>query len=130
MEMDVFTNGFEKDNVAYLKAYVQKMHIDIKSHKDSDYPLLHWALGGRARNVTSWLLTNGVDVNEKGGDIGWTPLMVAANSGFKEGIHLLLERGANKKAMDNSGRTAVDLAQDPDLRQLLTVPTVRPKRQV
>ena len=48
-----------------------------------------------------------------------TDLMAASVNGNTEIVKLLLEKGANPDLKDNEGRTALDFAGNPDIRQLL-----------
>ena len=55
-------------------------------------------------------LADGTDVNEKGGQFGWTPLVFAATGGHKETIELLIANGADVNAKDMYGLTPLDRA--------------------
>jgi len=58
-----------------------------------------------------FLLDIGADVNERKGREQWTPLHVAAHNGVSLFVvQLLLERGADPKAMDINGKTPLHLA--------------------
>jgi ankyrin repeat protein len=60
-----------------------------------------------ARRDAAWLgflLAKGADPNI-GNNKGVTPLMLAANLGFGEGVALLVERGANLNEADSTGET-------------------------
>ncbi len=111
--------GFYKDNVAVLERYVQANGWDVKTYQNFDFSLLHWAVDTRALNVTRWLLDKGVDKDARGGRCGLTPLMVAAQSGFKEGIDALLAAGADRTLRDKEGRLAVDFAQEASIRKMV-----------
>ena len=50
------------------------------------------------------LIRNGADVNAKSDD-GYTPLHMAAGSGFVDVVHVLLAKGATVDAADNAGST-------------------------
>ena len=56
------------------------------------------------------LINEGADVNAKVG--GKTILMYAAMNGDKEAIDFLIERGADVNAVDNNGKTALQLAEE------------------
>lgn len=49
----------------------------------------------------------------------YTDLMVASMNGHADIVRLLLEKGANRDLKDNEGKTAMDLAGDPDVKNLL-----------
>jgi len=50
---------------------------------------------------------------------GWTPLHIAAREGRLEVARLLLEGGADIKAKNDNGKTALDLAMNEAMRKLL-----------
>lgn len=56
----------------------------------------------------AYLLDHGADVNEPG--TGWSPLMLAADSGHLETVRLLLARGAVVNYADQYGWTALHVA--------------------
>jgi ankyrin repeat protein len=58
------------------------------------------------------LLDKGADVNAKSGDQGRTPLIVAVLGGYTDIVRALLERGADINEKDNSGKTALELAEE------------------
>ena len=48
-----------------------------------------------------------------------TALMIAGQRGHKHIVELLLGHGADRTMTDNEGKTAWDLATDPELKELL-----------
>ncbi len=72
------------------------------------------------------LLQAGCDINAADSN-GRTPLMYAARYGQPTAVRLLLERGANAKAKDKDGMTALDLARDnQEIIRLLRSAIVKP----
>lgn len=70
------------------------------------------------------LLAQGADVNEASSATGWTPLMLAVYKNRLEAARLLLDNGADARTRNQSGETALDLANryssiDPQLKALL-----------
>lgn len=65
------------------------------------------------------LLQSGVDVDTCRPTDGWTPLMVAANSGRAEMVQFLLENGANKDLTNCRGKDAWKLASTLRCKQLI-----------
>jgi ankyrin repeat protein len=49
----------------------------------------------------------------------YTDLMVASMNGYAEIVKLLLEKGGNPSLKDNEGKTALDYAGNPDIKNLL-----------
>ena len=58
------------------------------------------------------LLDKGADVNAKRGDSGQTPLMLATLRGEADTVKILLEKGADVNIRGNSGKTALDIAEE------------------
>lgn len=72
---------------------------------------LHDAINDKDLETTRELLDEGYDINEKppeGVLKQSTPLMYAVRSGFKEGVKLLLKRGADWTIADETGYTPID----------------------
>src|SRR6266496_904944 len=65
------------------------------------------------------MIEAGVDVNAPNQQ-GITPLMAAAKNGDADLIRDLLAHGAISKAKDKKGRTALDYARSPEVRNLLS----------
>ena len=72
-------------------------------------------------NVARLLLDHGADINARN-DTGRTPLHTATFMGLRliEVVRVLLERGADVRAEDNQGRTPFSLAQDDEIKKLLS----------
>ncbi len=82
--------------------------ISIKEQKRLDAMLLGAVRAGSISMVRR-LLDEGADPNARD-DIGWTPLMRAAEEGFVTIARLLLDKGADANATDDEGWTAKDIA--------------------
>jgi ankyrin repeat protein len=97
-------------------------------------PLLHAIHKDQLSSVDA-LLSSGADINRA--SHGVTPLMMAAGYGYTPIVELLIRRGANLRAQDENGDTALDWAvagmtdidrftffqcQDATVRALLTPP--------
>lgn len=65
------------------------------------------------------LLAEGADPNESNGPDRITPLMRAATLGDTEMVQILLEAGADPTLSDINGKTALDFATKPEIRQIL-----------
>lgn len=66
--------------------------------------------GGHA--TVALLLELGANVNARQPD-GTTPLMYAVQSGTLEQVRILIEKGADRKAKNQAGQTALDLTKAP-----------------
>ena len=74
---------------------------------------------GSMRFDAHTMIEAGVDVNAPDQQ-GITPLMAAAKNGDADLIRDLLAHGAIAKAKDKKGRTALDYARSPEVRNLLS----------
>ena len=100
-------------------------------------PLLSSAIKSRAPIVViDELIAGGADVNlidmQK---VGWTPLMIAAYTGYTDAVKKLLAAGADKtlKHKKDGGRTAIDYAYEEghkDIVLLLQDEKHRPSRWI
>ncbi|KAJ1323252.1 serine/threonine-protein phosphatase 6 regulatory ankyrin repeat subunit B [Microdochium nivale] len=70
----------------------------------------------RRRAIIGMLIDHGADVDFRDGERGMTPLMRAAEAGFADVVHLLLERGASVDARDKEGLTALEHASDDECK--------------
>lgn len=88
---------------------------DINLSDSRERTALHWAMGQRSlkpdnqKACIHLLIKAGADVNSRDED-GITPLMEAAWFGIGEGVQVLLNAGADKSLLDNSGRSAYKTA--------------------
>jgi hypothetical protein len=87
-------------------------NADAKAKTDAGMTALHYAAFKGNLSMVRLLLEAGAPVNVAD-DRGLTPLMMAANSKSKnqDVVCLLLDRGADTQAKDESGRTAADWAR-------------------
>jgi len=74
------------------------------------------------------LLDAGADPNAKA-TRGHTALHSAAEMGFRDAAEILLEYGARTDLPDSEGRTPIDLAEDPEVVELLLAHGANPKQE-
>ena len=74
----------------------------------------------RSSTLFAQALDCGGDINATGED-GVTPLMVACSSGCVTNVKILLEKGAHRNLMDQSGRTAANYASKRAIAELMNV---------
>jgi ankyrin repeat protein len=75
---------------------------------------LHLAAAGDQPDITAALIRRKADLNRPDRQ-GCTPLMLAVESGSERSIVLLVERGADPKVKNKEGKTALDLAREKRL---------------
>lgn len=93
------------ENVEILRLVVRASQVKLTGERGEA------ALGRAARSqktdLVQFLLDSGAEVNSRDPGQGSTPLMSAVRNGSFENARLLLRKGADSKARDNSGRTAL-----------------------
>ena len=90
---------------------------DVNSEDKNGESALMFACQRKTEFVKT-LIDKGADVNHKS-HRGLTPLMIAATFGQAGNAKLLLRSGADMKARDSSGATALDKAKGAEVTELL-----------
>jgi ankyrin repeat protein len=87
-------------------------NIEATDGIDGSTPLMHACKTGKIEGLRT-LLDKGAKIEARN-RVGQTPLLAAAShaNGTSDKITLLLEKGADRGAQDNSKRSALDLARD------------------
>ena len=87
-----------------------------KGRNASHIPLISYAVMLRRNFPTVFdeLVKAGADVNARAVGVEWTPLMIAAYTGYTDGVKKLLDAGADKtlKNKQDGDRTALDYAKE------------------
>ena len=87
-------------------------HIHQVSHNPLRNQALHACIAlGNSVEVARVLVEAGADVNATAAG-GYTPLHLAASNGKRDVVTLLLQRGANREACCDQGKTAADYARE------------------
>ncbi|CAE7221157.1 Kidins220 [Symbiodinium microadriaticum] len=108
----------------HVEAVVMLLLADCDANvgtNDGNTPLM-WALrgqGSRHRMAIERLLDHKVDVALANKE-GVTALHKAAQCGYAKIVVKIMEAGADAMAIDNEGKTPVDVAKDDTIRHLLT----------
>ena len=106
-------------------------HNLTKALIDADFNLaLRGAACGGLTELVGILLTYrqilGIDIDARGAHTQQTALHRATKGGHAAIVRQLLAHGATLTPKDQAGKTAEDLAQKDDIRDLLTRPTTSP----
>jgi ankyrin repeat protein len=118
-----FLQAVEKSDLTTVKELVAKNSTVIDSRDISDgHSALHTAIKRRDSGWLRYLLSLGTNPN-LADKKGVTPIMLASQIGFVEGIEMLAQRGAKIDASNDAGETPLILAVHkrdiPMLRVLL-----------
>ncbi len=73
--------------------------------------LINNCISGNLREIKN-LIESGADINAANEESGWTPLMYAVNEGYRRIVEYLLDSGVDVHAIDNQGRSALDIADE------------------
>ena len=65
------------------------------------------------------MVENGTDINAKDSDWGYTALIYAAEYVNLEIVQFLIESGADVNIKNNDGKTALDLAETEEIKEVL-----------
>lgn len=98
-------------------------YIKCANHKDSlnRNAIFYAILTDRGDNadIVKRLIDSGVKVNEKESVDGNTPLIIASSKSLKDSVKALLEGGADPNIQNNAGNTALHMATNIDIVNLL-----------
>lgn len=88
-----------------------------QAHKPGWSPV-HYAASGPSTELLALLLDRGANVDALAPD-GSTPLMMATRFGTEDSVKLLVQRGADKKQLNDRNLSAADMARNLDRPWLL-----------
>jgi len=117
-EDTVVTIAAENGNLDVLKFLVVDKGAQVNVASNVQTPLLAAAENGYL-DVVKFLLEKGVDINGCAVYRKDTALMMAASQGHLDLLKFLLEKGANTTAVNNEGKTALDIAT-PEAKEILS----------
>ena len=92
---------------------------DIFDFDDEGVSIFDMAITYDNIHMVSYLIEQGIDVNNTTRKSGFTALMAAACYGRVEIVKMLLEQGADQHAKDSKGFTAIDFARKMNKKSVL-----------
>lgn len=94
-------------------------NVNVNSQDKWGFTALMWAIQNGDINITEKLLQHpDIDVNIQN-NVKSTALIKAAFFNQKNILEKLLQAGADVSLKNNSDKTALDLAEDPEIKQLI-----------
>jgi palmitoyltransferase ZDHHC13/17 len=96
--------------IEHIQKMLESKKVDPKYADEEGITPLHWAAINNQYAVCKYLIEQGADVNQKGGESGATAAMWAAQRCHFYIVHLLLENGADPLAQDIQGYNILHLA--------------------
>lgn len=81
--------------------------------------LIATSLQDEHTDIADILIKSGANVNENGGPLRMTALMFASQNGYKDMVNLLITSGANVNDQSVHGKTALSLAKNEEIEQIL-----------
>ncbi len=94
--------------------------VTIRSREADSDGVLHNLLYGREYYPVRALIEAGADVNLVG-NVGYTPLHVAAWRNHPEAVELLLSAGADPVVPCEAGKTPLDIAEENGYREVASL---------
>ena len=106
------------DDIERLKSDISEgAWLDLKN--ESGWTALHYATVKNSEKMIKLLIKNGADINMGDEKRDQTPLHFAAMTGKKEAVELLLANNANRHKKDINNKTALQLASNKTIIELL-----------
>ena len=93
-----------------LRELVDSGLCDATRADEEDITLLHWAAINNRREIATFLLRRGADVNAVGGELRSTPAHWATRQGHLGMLVQLIQTGANTNLLDAEGSACIHLA--------------------
>ena len=100
----------QKGDLATVKQLLDSGVLDLNTDLTGDITGLHWASINNRLSVVKYLISQGIDVNAKAGDLEATPLHWAARYGYVHIVDCLLNKGADPTMCDMQGFNLLHLA--------------------
>lgn len=112
-----FRYGCDIDLIMFLI----ENQADIYDFDNDGVTIFDTAISYNYIEIVKYFIINGIDVNETKRRSGFTPLMAAACYGRVEIAQILIENGADKKAIDSKGISVMDFARKMNKKSILSL---------
>ena len=89
---------------------VDKEGLDVNAPDKENVTLLHWAAINNRKEIVSYLVSKGANINAIGGDLQSTPLHWATRQGHLSMVILLMSNGSDPTIYDGEGANCLHLA--------------------
>ena len=96
--------------IEHIQKMLESKKVDARYRDEQGITPLHWAAINNQYAVCKYLIEQGADVNQKGGDSGANPAMWAAQRCHLYIVNLLLQHGTDPLASDAQGYNLLHLA--------------------
>jgi len=97
-----------------------KNGADVNVKGDGEQSAIYLATRYGAHEILEYLCKiEGADLNAAWDFIGYTPLMQAAEDNYIEAAWILCQNGADSKIKDKEGKTAIEIATDDAVKEVL-----------
>lgn len=113
----------ETGNLPLLKLYIEDFQDDINQVNYMAWTLLHASIISRQYEMIDYLLANGANVNKKD-VLGYTPLIFTLTYAIPSDesiVQSLLNAGADIEITNKEGRTALMIAKDRHLHNIVKI---------
>lgn len=109
--------ALENGDLTSLETYLEN-DGNPNLQDSTTWSLLHFAARWGDNQLVTRLIEKGADVNILTSD-KWTPLFYASLNGHTETVRFLIAKGADVNAKDIDGNTALDVADNEDIEEIL-----------
>lgn len=104
-----------------LVMFLIENQADIYDFDNDGVTIFDTAISYNYIEIVKYFIINGIDVNETKRRSRFTPLMAAACYGRVEIAQILIENGADKKAIDSKGISVMDFARKMNKKSILSL---------